>query len=144
MKKTQITDNFSVSEQIKLDEIKSLAEQGVKILICNRPDGEEPNQVTCTEINAEAMEQGIIFIHIPVPGRDIPEDKLAEFNRALDNSDDKIHAYCRTGTRSSIFWGLSEARNSCVDDVLAKAKEVGVDLSPVTDQIKKVCEKKSK
>ncbi len=143
MKKIQINDNFSVSEQIALDEIKHLADDGVKVLICNRPDGEEPNQITCAEIKAAAEANGINFIHIPVPGREIPESALEEFVKVIDGCEDKIHAYCRTGTRSSIFWGLSHARSNSADEVLAKAESLGINLTPVADQIESVCRKHS-
>lgn len=141
MKKIQIHDNFSVSEQITLDEMKILADDGVKTLICNRPDGEEPNQVKCSDIKAAAEENGINFVHIPVPGREIPEEALQDFLKVIDGCNDKIHAYCRTGTRSSIFWGLSHARNNTVDEVLAKAESLGINLTPVVEQLSKVCDK---
>ena len=141
MNKIQIHENFSISEQITLDEIESLADDGVKILICNRLDGEEPNQITCAEIKAAADANGISFVHIPVPGRIIPEEALEEFVKVIDGSTDKIHAYCRTGTRTSIFWGLSHARTNSVDDVLTKAESLGINLTPVADQIEKVCSK---
>ncbi len=141
MNKIQIHKNFSVSEQVTLDEISSLAADGVKVLICNRPDGEEPNQITCAEIKAAAEANGINFVHIPVPGRIIPEESLKEFINVIDSSKDKIHAYCRTGTRSSIFWGLSHARTNSTDEVLAKAQALGINLTPVADQIENVCKK---
>ena len=139
MNKIQIHDNFSVSPQINLDNIKTLADEGVKTLICNRPDGEEPNQITCAEIKAAAAEHGINFIHIPVPGRVIDEESLNEFLEVIDGTDDKIHAYCKTGTRSSIFWALSHARGKSADQVLEKAASLGINLTPVADQIEKVC-----
>lgn len=104
----QLHENFSISEQITLDDIKALSSQGVKTIICNRPDGEEPNQLTCAEIKVVASEHKIDFIHIPVPGRDIPADALDKFVEVIANTDGKIHAYCKTGTRSSIFWDLSQ------------------------------------
>ena len=143
MNKIQIHENFSVSEQVTLDEIKSLANDGVKVLICNRPDGEEPNQITCAEIKAAAEANGINFVHIPVPGRIIPEAALEEFVKAIDGCTDKIHAYCRTGTRSSIFWGLSHARSNSADEVLAKAQSLGINLTAVADQIENICNKHS-
>lgn len=141
MKKIQIQDTFSVSEQITLQEIKTLAEEGVKVLICNRPDGEEPNQISCAEIKAAAEANGINFVHIPVPGREIPDTALQEFIQVIDGCKDKIHAYCRTGTRSSIFWGLSHARTNSTEKVLAKAESLGINLTPVADQIEKIYQK---
>ncbi len=138
MIKIEINHQFSVSEQIKLEDIKQLADDGVKTLICNRPDGEEPNQLACCDIKAEAEKHGIQFFHIPVAGREIPEDALRDFTSTLDKCDKKVHAYCRTGTRSAIFWALSQARSQSPDEVLETAKAVGIDLTPVTPQIEKV------
>lgn len=143
MNKVQIEDNFSVSEQITLDDIKDLADDNVKILICNRPDSEEPNQITCAEIKAESDAHGIQFIHIPVAGKEIPEESLAEFVKVIDECNDNIHAYCKTGTRSSIFWALSHARNHPTDDVLVKTSDVGINLTPVADQIETINRKHS-
>ena len=143
MNKIQINENFSVSEQLTVDEIKSLADDGVKVVICNRLDGEETNQISCAEIEAAARACGIDFVHIPVPGRVIPEETLNEFVKVIDSCNDKIHAYCRTGTRSSIFWGLSQARSHSANEVLAKAKSLGINLTPVADQIENVCNKHS-
>jgi len=103
----QLDEKFSISEQIALDDIKILASQGVKTIICNRPDDEEPNQITCAEIKAVADEFEINFVHIPVPSRDIPADALQEFSKVIASTNEKTHAYCKTGTRSSIFWELS-------------------------------------
>jgi len=143
MKKVEINPNFSVSEQITLEDIKRLKEAGIKTLICNRPDGEEPNQLLCCDIKAEANKQGIQFHHIPVAGREIPQQALIEFIKTLDACQNPVHAYCRTGTRSSIFWGLSETRNCAPESVIEKAKNVGIDLTPVADQLAKVAAKQA-
>ncbi len=139
MNKIQIQENFSVSDQLTLDEIKSLADDGVKVLICNRPDGEEPNQLTCAAVKEVAEENGINFVNIPVSGRIIPLEALEEFVKVIDGCKEKIHAYCRTGTRSSIFWGLCYARNHSTNEVLAKAESRGFNLTSVADQIENVC-----
>jgi sulfide:quinone oxidoreductase len=138
MKQIQINQQLSISDQITLEEVSELAHQGIKTLICNRPDGEEPNQLAASQIQAAALEMGMKFINIPVPGRVIPENSLNEFIEALKNTDDKIHAYCRTGTRCSIFWGLKEAKQKSVNEVLGEAQSLGFDLSAVTDQLETV------
>jgi len=130
-----IEDNFTISEQITLEDIKTLAEMGVKLLICNRPEGEEPNQLTNAEITGEAKSHGINFVHIPSPGREIPLDSLELFVKTFKDCNEKIHAYCRTGTRSSIFWGLAQAFDLPCKTVLDNAQKVGLDLSGVEAQL---------
>ena len=48
----QLNDAFSVSSQISTEDVKALADRGVKSLICNRPDGEAADQVNVSEIEA--------------------------------------------------------------------------------------------
>lgn len=134
----KIDDKLSISEQITEQDVKQLADLGVKTIICNRPDGEEPNQISCQAIKDAAEQNGIQFVHIPVSGRDIPMQSLNEFIACIEASNEKIHAYCRTGTRCSIFWGLSQARDMPAELVLEKAQAKGFNLTPVKTQLESV------
>ena len=45
-----VNEEFSVSAQIDLDDLKLLSERGVRSLICNRPDGEAADQINVTGV----------------------------------------------------------------------------------------------
>ena len=45
MDRRQITETYSVSPQLLPDDVARLAEDGVRVLINNRPDSEVPPQV---------------------------------------------------------------------------------------------------
>lgn len=137
MKLIQINPHLSISDQIILEDINKLAQLGVKTIICNRPDGEEPNQLSASQIKLTAEKTGIKFVDIPVSGRVIPESSLKEFIEVLKSTDQKVHAYCRTGMRSSIFWGLSRVQQKSVNQVLSEAHSLGFDLSPITEQLER-------
>jgi len=49
-----ISEQLSLSEQLQLSDVKTLAEQGYRSIICNRPDGEGADQPTFDEIKAAA------------------------------------------------------------------------------------------
>ena len=138
MNQKQIDENFSISGQITLNEIKLLADTGVRVLVCNRPDNEETDQLSFLQIKTEAEKFGITSLHIPVVDRNIPETELTDFCNLLDNENRKIHAYCRTGARCSVFWALSYARTHSTQETLNKAQSLGYDLSQVADQIDKL------
>ena len=53
MKIITVSETFSVSDQIRIEDIAQLAEQGVQLIICNRPDGEAADQPSVNSI-AEA------------------------------------------------------------------------------------------
>jgi sulfide:quinone oxidoreductase len=131
----QIDERLSISAQIEPRDLAELAERGVKLIICNRPDGEQENQIDHKSIAKAAKKNGIGFEFIPVAGRNIPHKELFEFINCLEKNTEKVHAYCRTGTRCSIFWGLSLARKMPVEQVLTLAASRGLDLSQVKDQL---------
>ena len=61
-----INDQFSVSGQILPDEIPAIVEAGFKSIVCNRPDGEAPDQPTITEIEQAAEAAGLECRYLPV------------------------------------------------------------------------------
>lgn len=142
MKITQINDKLSVSGQLIVSDIKQLAQQGIKLLICNRPDAEETDQPSYKEIEAAAIENNISFVNIPFSGINVPALSFDQFINVIDNSNDEIHAYCRTGNRCSILWGLSHVRTHSVEDTLEKAQALGFTYKPIVlEQLQTVREK---
>lgn len=107
MLRKQITDNYSVSEQISLDDVDALAESGVTHIICNRPDGEEEGQLPFADVAAYAKEKNIHAEHIPFAGGQMTASDITAFQAAIQNAEN-VHAYCRTGNRSSQIWQAAQ------------------------------------
>jgi sulfide:quinone oxidoreductase len=125
-----ITDLFSVSGQISLDDLPVLRERGIKSLICNRPDGEAADQINVTEVEAAAAELGMELAYLPVVSGDFSDRDVSEFLAAMERLPKPVHAYCRTGTRSITLWSLYQRRLGVpVSDLLATASRWGYDLS---------------
>ncbi len=125
-----ITEDFSVSSQINLEDLQQLAQQGVKSLICNRPDGEAADQINVTEIEAAATELGIELAYLPVVSGKFSDQDISDFLSAMQRLPKPTHAYCRTGTRSITLWSLYQRRLGVpVGELLATAQRWGYDLS---------------
>ncbi|MGO2511129.1 TIGR01244 family sulfur transferase [Marinomonas polaris] len=107
MLRKKITDNYSVSEQISLDDVDALAESGVTLIICNRPDGEEEGQLPFADVAAYAEEKNIKAKHIPFAGGQMTASDITAFQAAIQNAEN-VHAYCRTGNRSSQIWQAAQ------------------------------------
>lgn len=107
MLRKQITDNYSVSEQISLDDVDALAKSGVTLIICNRPDGEEEGQLPFADVAAYAEEKNIKAEHIPFAGGQMTASDVTAFQAAIQNAEN-VHAYCRTGNRSSQIWQAAQ------------------------------------
>ena len=62
----RVTDGFSVAPQISLEDLPTAAAQGFKLVINNRPDGEEAGQPDGESIRAAAEAAGLAYTAIPV------------------------------------------------------------------------------
>ena len=99
MKTINLDNNVSVSDQITVDEIEALKQQGVEILVSNRPDGEESGQPTMQDIKQAAEKVGIEFHAITFASGKATKEHQAVFTKLL-NENKRLHAYCRSGARS--------------------------------------------
>ena len=125
----KIIDDYVVSDQITEEDIEQLKEAGFKTIFCNRPDNEEQNQVTVKSIQDKAIESGLNFIHQPVIGGQISQNDIDQFSDYFDAAEKPIFAYCRTGTRSSMLWALSESGKRSIDEILQLTSAAGYNLS---------------
>jgi uncharacterized protein (TIGR01244 family) len=125
---TSISDDLTVSDQITLEDVGALASQGVKTIINNRPDHEEPGQPENAALSAAARAAGIAFIEQPVSFSTIqPRDGVA-FGGHLQNALGKVHAFCRSGRRCIALWTLASVKTMGTHAVLEKAAALGEDL----------------
>ncbi|MCP5203188.1 MAG: TIGR01244 family phosphatase [Pseudomonadales bacterium] len=126
----QVDDSFSVSAQITVEDVHALARQGVKSLICNRPDGEAADQPNVTEIEAAAAEAGLAMAYLPVVSGKFSSADVSDFLAALHSLPAPTHAYCRTGTRSITLWALGQLRDGrSSQELLQVAAALDYDLS---------------
>ena len=102
-----LDQQVSVSGQITTAEIAALAAEGVEILVCNRPDNESADQTAYDIIAEAANKQGLQIVNIPFAGGQMQAEHISDFVDLLDTGK-RIHAYCRTGNRSSQLWNAAK------------------------------------
>lgn len=124
-----VTPEFAVSPQIIKDDAAELAKAGFTKVINNRPDGESADQPTSMNIMSAVSSEGMGYLHIPIVGSTITDRDIEEFSNALTAANGPILGFCRTGTRSTKLWALSQVGKRSIEDILAHAKSAGYDLS---------------
>jgi uncharacterized protein (TIGR01244 family) len=126
-----ITDTISVAPQINADDIVHAAKDGIKLIINNRPDGEEFGQPTNAELMEIATQNELEWAYIPVAGGELTVEAIEQLAYALDGTEGKVLAYCRSGTRSCTLWGLAQAYTGSMatDDIIKHAATAGYDIS---------------
>ena len=128
----KLTENIYASPQITLHDVAEAAAMGVKLIINNRPEGESDDQVPGADIEAAARGAGIDYVAIPVTHAGFSEPQVVAMAKALDEAEGPVLAYCRSGTRSTLLWALSEASQGGDPDALTNmAAKAGYDVSPV-------------
>lgn len=128
----RVTDQFSVSPQISVEDVAVAADQGFVLIINNRPDGEDPAQPQGAEIEAAARARGLDYLAIPVRGGPSADQAEAQ-HEATSSAPGPVLAYCRSGTRSIVTWSIGQAAHGARsrDELIALGFEAGYDLSGV-------------
>lgn len=132
----RLTDHISASPQITPAQVAEAAEQGVTLIVNNRPDGEEEGQPTGAEIEAAAKAAGLEYLAIPVSGGGFAEPQVNAMIQALDSTAGQVLAYCRTGTRSTLLWSLAQAKlGRHPEEIAAMARAAGYDITPIRPMV---------
>src|SRR5438067_1313980 len=119
----QLDDKVMVSGQVAPHEVAGLAEQGVTVLVNNRPDGEEPGQPLAGDIEEAAAAAGISYHFIPIM-RGIGPADVEVMQEALRQAEGgKLLAFCRSGMRSALAVSLAKREEG------ASAEEVQQSLA---------------
>jgi len=125
----RINDQVSVSPQIRADDVAAIKAAGFTTIVNNRPDGESADQPSGAEIEAAARAAGLTYVAIPL-GRDgVSPDMVEKTKQALEGSAGPVFCYCRSGTRSTTLWALSQAGNLPAEEIIAAAGQAGYDIS---------------
>ena len=127
-----LSHDILVAPQISLDDVAEAARQGVKLIINNRPELESDDQTPGSAIEAAARKAGLAYVAIPVTHSGFSEPQVLAMAKALERADGMVLAYCRSGTRSTLLWGLAEASQGGDPDALTNiAAKAGYDLNPI-------------
>ncbi len=128
MHSIKLSHNLAVAPQIQPQDVADIAAAGYRVLINNRPDGEEVGQPTAAEIAAAAEAAGLACYHFPVTAHNFPGPDFDRMRALLDDDSQPVLAFCRTGTRCANLWVASRdaAERASAEQ---RAREAGFDLS---------------
>jgi uncharacterized protein (TIGR01244 family) len=125
-----LAPGLTATGALSRDDIEALAASGVKTIINNRPDGEDPGQLPADEARRLCAAHGIGYHHIPFVGATLTSADIDAFDAVLKNAATPVVAHCRSGTRSTIIWALTRMRAG--EDpaaLVALGARNGVDIS---------------
>ena len=126
----ELAPGLAAAGALSADNIEALAAAGVKTIINNRPDGEDPGQLSADEARALCAKHGIAYHHIPFVAATLTRTDIDAFEQAVATGPQPIVAHCRSGTRSTMVWALTRLRHG--DDpaaLVSLGARNGVDIS---------------
>lgn len=125
----RINDRITVAGQIQPEDVATLKSLGFTTIINNRPDGESPDQPTGDQIAAAADAAGLAYHAIPLGREGVTPDMVERTKSAIESSEGPVFAFCRSGTRSTTLWALSQAGERPADEIISEAAGAGYDMS---------------
>jgi uncharacterized protein (TIGR01244 family) len=133
----RINDRVSVAPQIRPEDVPAIKAAGFTTIVNNRPEGEAPDQPTGAEIKAAAEAAGMSYREIPLGRQGVSMEMVEATRDALDESAGPVLCYCRSGTRSTTLWALSQAGRLPADEIISAAANAGYDVSHLAAHLSK-------
>ena len=126
----ELAPGLSAAGKLDRTDIEALAAAGVRTIINNRPDGEDPGQLPADEARNLAEAHGIAYHHIPFTAATLTRADVDAFAAALHSAPQPIVVHCRSGTRSTLIWALTRLREGAdPGSLIAEAARHGIDIA---------------
>jgi len=125
-----LAPGLSAAGALDRDAIDALAAAGVRTLVNNRPDGEDPGQLPADDARRVAESHGIAYHHIPMTAATLTRGDVDAFESVLKSAEQPVVVHCRSGTRSTLLWALTRLRQG--DDpvqLVQLAARHGIDIT---------------
>ena len=124
-----LAPELSVAGRLDHADIDTLAKAGVRTIINNRPDGEDPGQLSAVEARRIAEARGIAYHHIPITAGTVSRGDVAAFAAVLKQASSPVVAHCRSGTRSALLWALMRMHEGANPlSLIADVARHGIDI----------------
>lgn len=97
-----VDQRYSISDQLTVADLDTLAAQGITLVVNFRPDGEGgESQPTNAALAAKAAALGMAYAHIPVLPNQIQPAHVQQLQALLSAHPGPALGFCRTGNRAN-------------------------------------------
>jgi len=132
-----IDEGVYITGQISEDMILEIKNENFCMIINNRPDYEEVNQIKNEDLKYLTESLGINYYSIPFSGNNLQNNQIKTFANLLQDYDKRALIFCRSGARSSLIWGLASIMYLGVkeEEVIKKITNIGYDASMILKMV---------
>jgi sulfide:quinone oxidoreductase len=126
----ELAPGLSATGKLDRADIEALAAAGVRTIINNRPDDEDPGQLPAADARKLAEAHGIAYHHIPVTAATLARADVDAFADVLKAAAQPVVAHCRSGTRTTLLWSLVKMREGADPlTLINNAAKNGIDIA---------------
>jgi uncharacterized protein (TIGR01244 family) len=108
----ELDQQVTVAPQIRPEDVPHIAAAGFRVIMCNRPDGEEAGQPDWDDILEACKHNGITAKYVPQADRSPTDYAVTSFGTVMRETQGKVFAYCRSGARCELIWTQAKARQA--------------------------------
>lgn len=135
MQDRKLSEDVAVAAQIEPNDVDEIVAAGYRSIICNRPDGEAPDQAAYAEIEQAAKAAGLEIVWQPIVSGGLSAADGERFGDIVEALPKPVLAYCRTGTRCTALWSISQAGKRPSEEIVRVAAEAGYDMRGLMPQL---------
>lgn len=136
MEPRKLSDTLSVAPQLEPADIAGLAVLGYRTVIDNRPDEEVDPAHSSAEIARLCTQHGLAFHYLPYYPGEMTLELVQTFEAIIAKAERPVFSYCRSGTRSSHLWAMSQAGYLSNEQIVAAAARAGYDHSALVPALR--------
>lgn len=111
MELKHITDDFSVSDQLTVEDVHLVAAMGFHTLICNRHDGEDTAQALFEQMVTACKLSQLTAIYMPVDQSGPTTKDIANFAKTFAAAEKPVLAYAATSDFSQRLYDAAMRQN---------------------------------
>ena len=107
MRVMEIAPEVFATGQVTEQDLKLVADQGIRTVINNRPDHEEPGQPLTGDLQQAAEALGMRYVYLPVVAGAMTPANIEDFREVYPQFEKPLLIFCRTGARSTSLFNAS-------------------------------------
>ena len=123
----KLSDHISVGAQPSEEQLRKMADEGIKAVVNLRTAGEEDQPLSPDEEGAKVRALGMEYLHIPVSAKEPQDEQVDQFRAEVPRLPGPLFVHCASGKRAGAFAMMHQAVEAgwSGDETLEKAEQMG-------------------
>lgn len=123
----KLSDHISVGAQPSEEQLRKMAEEGIKTVVNLRTAGEEDQPFSPEEEGERVRALGMEYLHIPVSSKEPRAEQVDQFRVEVPQLPGPVFVHCAKGKRAGAFAMMHQAVEAgwSGDETLEKAEQMG-------------------